>query len=154
MTVPRQEKAMDGSEPKQTTGAEKAARDLRAEAGAVLQVEKHDYTDLRPSGRAPAQGMAGFDPVYTDIVDYIIRCTHRIWDEKNIGLIYSHYAHNAVVYSSMGTSYSREEVVRATLQRIAEYPERRGLGQYGSVKRLSELPDGPPQAVCATPPGT
>jgi len=29
-----------------------------------------------------------------------------------------------------------------------------GLSQYGSVKRLSELPDGPPQAVCATPPGT
>jgi len=124
----RQEKAMDGSEPQQASGAGPAARDLRAEAGAVLQVEKHDYTDLRPSGRAPAQGMAGFDPVYTDIVDYIIRCTHRIWDEKNVGLIYSHYAHNAVVYSALGTSYSREEVVRATLQRIAEYPERRGLG--------------------------
>jgi len=29
-----------------------------------------------------------------------------------------------------------------------------GKRQYGSVKRLSELPDGPPQAVCATPPGT
>jgi len=124
----RQEKAMDGSEPQQAIGAGAAARDLRAEAGAVLQVEKHDYTDLRPSGRAPAQGMAGFDPIYTDIVDYIIRCTHRIWDEKNVGLIYSHYAHNAVVYSALGTSYSREEVVRATLQRIAEYPERRGLG--------------------------
>ena len=119
---------MDGSEPQQAIGADPAARDLRAEAGAVLQVEKHDYTDLRPSGRAPAQGMAGFDPIYTDIVDYIIRCTHRIWDEKNIGLIYSHYAHNAVVHSPLGTSYSREEVVRATVQRIAEYPERRGLG--------------------------
>ncbi len=29
-----------------------------------------------------------------------------------------------------------------------------GLTQYGSVKPLSELPDGSPQAVCATPPGT
>ncbi len=119
---------MDRSEPQQAIGADPAVRDLRAEAGAVLQVEKHDYTDLRPHGRAPAQGMAGFDPVYTDIVDYIIRCTHQIWDEKNIGLIYSHYAHNAVVHSALGTSYSREEVVRATVQRIAEYPERRGLG--------------------------
>jgi len=33
-------------------------------------------------------------------------------------------------------------------------PKEPGYGQYGSVKRLSELPDGPPQAVCATPPGT
>ena len=104
-----------------------AARDFGREAEAVLQVEKHDYIDLRPNDRAPAQGMAGFDPVYTDIVDYIVRCTHRIWDEKNIGLIYTHYAHNAVVYSSLGTTYSREEVVRATLQRIVEYPERRGF---------------------------
>lgn len=96
------------------------------EAGAVLQVEKHDYTALAPSNRPRAQGMQGFDPIYTDIVDYIVRCTHRIWDEKNVGLIYSHYTHNAVVYGTMGTSHSREEVVRATIQRIAEYPERRG----------------------------
>ncbi len=97
-----------------------------ADKSAVLQVERHDHTDLVPNDRAHAQGMQGFDPVYTDIVDYIIRCTHRIWDEKNPGLIYTHYAHNCVVYSSMGTTHSREEVVRATIQRIAEYPERRG----------------------------
>ena len=97
-------------------------------AGAVLQVEKHDYTDLRPGDGIRAHGLAGFDPIYTDIVDYIIRCTHRIWDEKNVGLIYTHYTHNAVVFTSLGTTYSREEVVRGTLQRIAEFPERRGLG--------------------------
>jgi predicted ester cyclase len=94
---------------------------------AVLNVEKHDFTELTPSDRPVVQGMRGFDPVYTDIVDYIIRCTHKIWDEKNVGLIYSHYTHNCVVYSSMGTTHSREEVVRGTVQRIAEYPERRGL---------------------------
>ena len=98
-----------------------------AAAASVLQVEKHDFVDLRPNDRPPAQGMAGFDPIYTDIVDYIVRCTHRIWDEKNVGLIYTHYAHNAVVYSSLGTTYSREEVIRGTLQRIVEYPERRGF---------------------------
>ncbi len=65
--------------------------------GAVWQVEKRDYTDLPDAGSRHAQGMDGFEPIYTDIVDYIIRCTHRIWDEKNIGLIYTHYTHNAVV---------------------------------------------------------
>jgi predicted ester cyclase len=93
----------------------------------VLQVERRDYTALAPTGRERVQGMRGFDPVYTDIVDYIVRCTHRIWDEKNVGLIYTHYTHNAVVYGTLGTTHSREEVVRATIQRIAEYPERRGL---------------------------
>ena len=93
---------------------------------AILQVEKHDYVELRPD-RPQLPGMAGFDPIYTDIVDYIVRCTHRIWDERDVGLIYSHYTHNAVVYSSLGTTYSREDVVRGTLQRIAEYPDRRGF---------------------------
>lgn len=125
--MPRQDSATDRSEPQQSLGAA-APRDFRAEARGVLQVEKHDYTDLRPHGRAPAQGMAGFDPIYTDIVDYIIRCTHRIWDERNVGLIYTHYAHNAVLYSAMGTIRSREEVVHDTLHRLAESPERRGLG--------------------------
>ncbi len=93
----------------------------------VLQVERRDFVDLVPTGRAPAQGMAGFDPVYTDIVDYIVRCTHRIWDERDVGLIYSHYTHNAVMYTSLGTLYSREDVVRDTIQRLVEFPDRRGM---------------------------
>src|SRR5690348_587492 len=30
------------------------------------------------------QEMRGFDPTYVDIVDYILRVTHRIWEEKEI----------------------------------------------------------------------
>ena len=120
-------KPLPGEDDEPQSVANLAGRDLAAEAAEVLQVEKHDFTDLRPHDRKPAQGMAGFDPVYTDIVDYIIRCTHRIWDEKNVGLIYTHYTHNAVVYTPTGATYSREEVVRGTLQRIAELPERRGF---------------------------
>ena len=114
--------------PRRGAAAEGRRGDPDTDADAVLQVERHDYTSLAPKDRPRAQSLQGFDPIYTDIVDYIIRCTHRIWDEKNVGLIYTHYAHNAVVYGTLGTSYSREEVIRATIQRIAEYPERRGLG--------------------------
>ena len=94
----------------------------------VLQVERHDYVDLAPTNRPRRQSMRGFDPIYTDIVDYIIRCTHRIWDERDIGLIYSHYTHNAVMYTALGAIYSREEIVQDTIQRIVAFPERRGLG--------------------------
>jgi len=93
----------------------------------VLQVERHDYQDLAPTDRQRSQSMEGFDPIYTDIVDYIVRCTHKIWDERDVGLIYSHYTHNIVLYSSMGTIYNREDVVRDTIQRLASFPERRGL---------------------------
>ena len=94
---------------------------------AVLQVERHDFVDLVPNDRPRAQPMRGFDPIYTDIVDYIVRCTHRIWDERDVGLIYTHYTHNCVVYSAMGTVYDRESVVRGTIQRLVSLPERKGM---------------------------
>jgi len=93
----------------------------------VMQVERHDYPDLAPEGSRRTQSLAGFDPVYTDIVDYIVRCTHKIWDERDIGLIYSHYTHNCVLYGTTGTLYNREDVVRDTIQRLVSFPERRGM---------------------------
>ena len=93
----------------------------------VLQVERRDYVDLAPTGRSRSQSLRGFEDCYTDIVDYIVRCTHRIWDERDIGLIYTHYTHNAVLYGTLGTLYTREEVVQDTIQRLVSFPERRGM---------------------------
>ncbi|KAL5360769.1 hypothetical protein BJX96DRAFT_175612 [Aspergillus floccosus] len=100
---------------------------FREATKAALQVERHDYVDLAPTQRKRAQPMEGFDNIYTDIVDYIVRCTHRIWDERDIGLIYTHYTHNCVLYGTMGTIYDRESVVRDTIQRLVSLPERRGM---------------------------
>lgn len=113
------------------TGSE-SAKTIPARQGsdAVLQVERHDYVDLAPTDRKRVQSMQGFDPIYTDIVDYIVRCTHRIWDERDVGLIYTHYTHNCVVYSALGTTYNREDVVRGTIQRLASLPERKGMATH------------------------
>jgi pimeloyl-ACP methyl ester carboxylesterase/predicted ester cyclase len=105
----------------------------KPEAGAtddpsqVLQVERRDFVDLVPENRPRVQSMRGFDDCYTDIVDYIVRCTHKIWDERDIGLIYSHYTHNCVVYGTLGAMYERESIVRETIQRVVELPDRRGM---------------------------
>jgi len=106
-----------------TKGASPVAMDE-----AVLQVERRDYPDLAPTNRPRSQSLDGFDDIYTDIVDYIIRCTHKIWDERDIGLIYTHYTHNCVLYGTTGTIYNREDVVRDTIQRLVSFPERRGMG--------------------------
>ncbi len=76
-----------------------------------------EYMAQANTGRR--QPMFGFDTDYTDIVDYIVRCTHKIWEEKAVGLIYTHYTHNATVHTSGGTIYGREAVVRNTLQSLA-----------------------------------
>lgn len=106
--------------------ADPAPQDSR-DTGDVLQVERRDYVELAPETRSRVQSMRGFDDCYTDIVDYIVRCTHRIWDERDVGLIYSHYTHNCVLYGVLGTLYDRESIVRETIQRIVEFPDRRGM---------------------------
>ena len=53
-----------------------AQNDTEAGACEVLQVERRDFTELVPNDRARVQSMRGFDECYTDIVDYIVRCTH------------------------------------------------------------------------------
>ena len=93
----------------------------------VLHVERHDFVDLVPTNRPRSQSLRGFDPCYTDIVDYIVRCTHRIWDERDIGLIYSHYTSNSDVYYNLKSVHSREDIVRDTIERLAAFPDRRGM---------------------------
>ena len=105
------------------TDATQSSDDPRA----VLQVERRDFTQLVPTDRPRVQSMRGFDPEYTDIVDYIVRCTHRIWDERDVGLIYTHYTHNCVVYGNLSNMYDRESIVRETVQRLVELPDRRGM---------------------------
>ena len=42
--------------------------------------------------------MKGFETQYKNIVDYIVRITHRIWEEKDIGYIYDTYSHDCCVW--------------------------------------------------------
>lgn len=83
------------------------------------------------------QDIDGFEDVYADIVHYIIRCTHRIWEEGGIGLLYTHYAHNLPLHTSEGTVYGREAVIASTQRTQAAYPDLRLYGdevvwaQYG-----------------------
>jgi hypothetical protein len=109
----------DAQTPKKPAAAPQA---VPAQPGRVLQVERRDFTQLVPENRPRVQSMRGFDDCYTDIVDYIVRCTHRIWDERDVGLIYSHYTHNCVAYTTLGTMYDRETHIRDTIQRLVEFP--------------------------------
>src|SRR5918993_2675337 len=102
-------------------------RDDHQSAEKVMQVERHDYVDLAPTNRPRSQSLRGFDDCYTDIVDYIVRCTHRIWDERDVGLIYTHYTHNAAVYYTNKAVYDREAIVHDTIARLNAFPERRGM---------------------------
>lgn len=87
-----------------------------------------DINKLLEPGRQHTQSLRGFEEHYTDIVDYIIRCTYRIWEEKGLGLIYSHYQHNVKIWTTEGLTYGREAVIAASAQTQAAFPDLRLYG--------------------------
>lgn len=99
------------------------------EERAVLSVEERDLgAQMAPVVAGRRQSLEGFDPDYTDIVDYIIRCTHKIWEDKAVGLIYTHYAHNTPVHLSDAEYYGRDQVVENTVRTLAAFPDLRLFG--------------------------
>lgn len=85
--------------------------------------DRPDISRLMGPGVEKRQSLRGFDPDYVDIVDYIVRCTHKIWEEGGIGLIYSHYLHNAVIHTSDGLTYGRDKVIADSLRTLAAFPD-------------------------------
>lgn len=71
------------------------------------------------------QSMSGFDEEFTDIADYILRITDRIWKEKNIGSISRYYAPDSVIHTLGGPVHGSEAVINGTIQTLAAFPDRR-----------------------------
>ncbi len=93
---------------------------------------------LSPVGRPIAAQLAegprrqpldGFEPVYRDIVDYIVRCTHRIWEQKDIGLCRTHYGADCQLHTLAGPAIGVETVVQNTVGALATYADRVVLGE-------------------------
>ena len=77
----------------------------------------------RTPDHLPGQTMTGFDPAYVDIIDYIVRITHRIWEEKDIGYIYDTYSHDCRVWDDVGLQYGRDKIVTDTVHTNAAIPD-------------------------------
>lgn len=71
------------------------------------------------------QSMRGFEDTYVDIVDYIVRITHRIWEDQDVGYIYDTYSPGCFVYDDSGPNYGVERVVEGTMASIHAFPDTR-----------------------------
>ena len=90
--------------------------------------KKGDITKMMAeAGTGRKQSLRGFDEDYTDIVDYIVRCTHKIWDEGGMGLLYTHYAHNSVVHTPYGITYGREQMLTTSINTLSAFPDRQSF---------------------------
>ena len=98
-------------------------------SGAIPNIGGRDIAEiLAPQGPA-RQYIPGFDTDYADIVDYILRCTHRIWEQKDVGLIATHYAPDIVVHMMTGPAVGMGDVIAGTSRTLSAFPDRTLTGE-------------------------
>lgn len=68
---------------------------------------KGDLTHILALDGEGESALRGFSPRFQDIVDYIIKITHEIWEERGIGRLYEYYGTNMRIHTSSGDVFSR-----------------------------------------------
>ena len=94
----------------------------------VIPLYHHDHNEM-DAFPGPRQKMDGFDEKYRDFVDYILRITHKIWEEKGIGVIYETYHNDCVVHFGSSTFQGLNPVISGTLQALHAFPDRRLIAE-------------------------
>ncbi|MCK8827415.1 ester cyclase [Natroniella acetigena] len=94
----------------------------------VNRVGYSDYNDFLDQEDSK-QRMEGFDQEYSDIVDYIMKITHRIWEEKGIGIIYDTYHNDVEIHAGSQNITGIKEVIAGTLQTLHAFPDRKLMGE-------------------------
>ena len=108
-----------GAEQARPSGERETEIDLHKRGGITQMMAR--------AGSGRLQSMRGFDEDYTDIVDYIVRCTHDIWDRGAMGLLYTHYSGNCVVHTAYGTVHGREQMLADSIATLSAFPERQSF---------------------------
>lgn len=89
----------------------------------VVALGQRDIRALLSPGDKRRQSMQGFDDEYVDIVDYIVRGTYKIWEQKGLGRIYDHYLHNVIIHTSDRVVYGRDQVISDSTKTMAAFPD-------------------------------
>lgn len=77
--------------------------------------------------RARRQELPGFEATYEDIVDYILRITYRIWEDKHVDYITATYHPDARVTGGGGLQPSRQAIIDETEAHLRAFPDLRLL---------------------------
>lgn len=73
--------------------------------------------------------MKGFDKQYTNLPDYILKCTAQIWEGRDIASLNWHYADDILIRTPSGFSRGNESGKSNTMATLAEFPDRQLFGE-------------------------
>lgn len=78
-----------------------------------------------PDDYGPRQRLTGFDPDYRNIIDYIVRITHRIWetDGREVEYIGDCYSDDSIVYDDYGLQTGNKKIIADTHHTTGAFPD-------------------------------
>jgi predicted ester cyclase len=119
-----------GDDGRASTGAGRLVRHDPSSANRFMPPDHAIALDLGRGAtrQVPDRGprkhpMRGFEEQYVDIVDYIVRITHRIWEDQDVGYIYDTYAPGCRVHDDAGLQIGVERMVSGTIDSIEAFAD-------------------------------
>ena len=73
--------------------------------------------------------MIGFDSEFTNIEDYILRITDRIWKDRDFDAISRYYGKDTVIHTLGGPVVGSDAVIQGTKDTLTAFPDRRLLAE-------------------------
>jgi hypothetical protein len=67
-----------------------------------------------PRDHGRLQSMRGFEATYRNIIDYIVRITYRIWEERDVEYIAQTYADRSRVFDDYGLQFGSGKIIADT----------------------------------------
>ena len=67
-----------------------------------------------PDDFGPKQSMRGFEETYRNIIDYIVRITYRIWEDREVEYIGATYTDDSLVYDDYGLQIGNRKIIDDT----------------------------------------
>ena len=80
-----------------------------------------DHEVRIPEDFGPKQNMRGFESTYQNIIDYIVRITYKIWEDRDVEYIRETYSDSSQVYDDYGLQVGAEKIVKDTYHTTGAY---------------------------------
>ena len=74
-----------------------------------------------PVDFGPSQSMRGFEKTYQNIIDYIVRITFKIWEDRDVEYIADTYSDTSQVYDDYGLQLGNEKIIADTHHTTAAF---------------------------------
>ena len=76
-----------------------------------------------PEDFGPRQSMRGFEDAYQNIIDYIVRITYKIWEDRDVEYIADTYSENSEVFDDYGLQHGCQKIIQDTYHTTGAYSD-------------------------------